>query len=264
MVLGLKKWRFCFVLLLLLCLSPLVSLQAQPQKPQPPRNWATVWGWATAPWESGDKPYQQIRATIDGAIAAGQKPQSLAELYAGPALRQPNDAKAQFRWAYATYKEAGLMSYDDVELALGKPREQLILAPFPNSYEYARLIFLTEDYIGMPNARLWQVGKRLVRYKPDDRVVKYAAANNLIFSKQLADRNLADQYVHELLMSYPDWSKPHGLVGFIAYRKWQKTKSKQDAGEAIAEYQAYLRLDNSKDADLRKRIQDTVAEIQKG
>ncbi len=111
--------------------------------------------------------------------------------------------------------------------------------------------------------RLQDVSKRLVRRNTNDKVVKYAAARNLIYNTNPADRNLGYQYVHELLAKYPEWASPHGLQGFIYYKRWQATKSKADADMGIAEYQQFLRLGASPDKEFSRRIQGIIEEMQK-
>jgi hypothetical protein len=251
------------ILLSCVCLFATGTLQAQ-QRKQQSRNWATVWDWAAAPWDGNEKTYQQMRATIDNAITSGRKPQDLVYLYENTARQNLNDPKAQFKRAYAAYLAAKQTDDAEGERILGEPMESLILAPFPKTYEYARLIFLVEDYVGMPNFRLQEVSKRLLRRNPSDTTVKYAAARNLLFSANPADRNLAYQYVHEILVVKPDWASPHGFQGFIYYKRWQSSKNKDVASKSIAEYQQYLRLDTLQDPDFRKRVQETIAEMQKG
>ena len=248
----------CFPMILLSCVYLFAAGTLQAQQREQTRNWATVWDWATVPWDGNEKPYQQMRATIDNAITGGRKPQDLVFLYENPARQNLNDPKAQFKRAYAAYLAAKQTDDAEGERILGEPRTSLILAPFPKTYEYARLIFLTEDYLGMPNSRLQEVSKRLLKRDPSDTAVKYAAARNLIFSTNPADRNLAYRCAHELLVAKPDWASPHGLQGYIYYRRWQTSKSKDDANKSIAEYQQYLRLDNLQDKDFRKQVQETI------
>ena len=86
----------------------------------------------------------------------------------------------------------------------------------------------------------------------------------MIYSANSADRELGHQYVHELLAEYPDWASPHGLQGFIYYKRWQSTKSKEDGDKAIAEYQQCLSLDTLEDKDFHNRVQQVITEIQRG
>ncbi len=252
------------LLLFWVCLLVVAPLQAQSQKPKI-RNSVTVREWATTSWDGDDRPYQQIRATIDNAIADGRKPQELLDLYEMTALRQPNDSQLQFKWAYAAYMAAKQTDYYQGERILGKPREMLVLAPFPHSYEYARLIFLTESYVNMPyGSHLQEVSKRLVKKNPADRNVKYEAASNLVYDSSSADRQLGMTYIQELIKAEPSWSNPHGLLGAIYYERWKMNKSKSEGDKAVAEYQECLRLDTLPDYDFRKRAQSIITEIQKG
>jgi len=228
------------------------------------RDWVKVWDWTNVPWNGDNKPYQQIRATIDNAIAARRKPQDLAFFYEGPALRDPSDPQAQFKWAYATYRVALTTDQTTGDNMLDHPLQALVLAPFPKTYEYARLIFLAEDHTRCFITNLQAVSKRIVRINPKDRDVKYAAARNLIYSTVPVDRNLSYKYAAELLTQYPDWATPYGLEGFIFYKRWQNTKSKADGDKAIEEYQQCLQLDTLPDNDFRKRVQEVITEIQKG
>ena len=181
---------------------------------RPSHTWASECRWMTQSWDGNDKPYQQIRITIDNAINAGRKPLDLVFLYENSARLHPNDPLINFKWAYSAYQAAKLTDYNNGERILGEPREALMTVPFPRNYEYARLIFLTEDYSSFLVPYLQQVSKRLVIKSPNDKFVKYAAARNLIYSTIPADRNLGYKYANELLAKYPEWACPHGLQGF--------------------------------------------------
>jgi hypothetical protein len=236
---------------------------AQSQRPIT-RNWATERGWKTATWNTNDKSYQQMRTTIDNAISSGRKPQDLVGLYAQKARQMPNDAKAQFCWAYAAYMEARQTDYNHGENIIGEPRSALILAPFPHNIEYARLIFLTIGYLGMPyGSQLETVSKRMVLNFPTDGDVKYTAANNLIYSDNLAYRHLGLIYIKELIKSEPHKASPHALLGAFHYAHWQMNKNRDDASEATANYQQYLQL-TTLDDPFRQRAQQIIAEIKNG
>jgi hypothetical protein len=254
-----------FIITSLLCLLSVCNTVAMVKADQSQHEkWAAMWSWTTASWGENDKSYQQMRTTIDNAIASGRKPQDLVELYAKQARQASNNPEVQFRWAYAAYLTAKQIDYNQGEKVLDGPRISLMAAPFPHSFEYARLVYLTLDYASFFAPFLQEVSKRLVRHSPSDTAVKYAAARNLIYSTNPADRNLAYQYAHELLVTKPDWSSPHGLQGFIYYKRWQTSKSKEVASKSIAEYQQYLRLDTLQDPGFRKQVQETIAEMQKG
>ncbi len=224
---------------------------------------ATVWGWTSGSWDGDDKPYRQIRTAIDHAIAGGRKPQELMYFYETFARKAPNDPKAQFRWAYAAYKAALTVDYYTGERILGDPRDALVLGPFPNTYEYARLIFLTEDYAVMFVPELQQISKRFLKVSPQDTEVRYAAAKNLLYNRDPATRQLAVDCVYGLIRARPQWAKPRGLLGFVFYRQWKTTKSQSDAAKAIQGYQRYLALAPANDP-FRQRAQETIAEIRRG
>ena len=164
-----KLWLLAFIL----ALTPSLNQRVKAQQPEPKaRNWVTVWEWTVAPWNGNDKPYQQMRDTIDNAIAGGRKPQELVEFYELPALEHPNDPIAQFRWAYATYKVAITTNEITGDNMLYQPLKALVLAPFPKTYDYARLIYLMEDYGHGPFIlQLRNVSKRLVKHNPNDKAV---------------------------------------------------------------------------------------------
>ena len=246
-------------------LATLLVLTAMPlyAQRQASRNWTTIWGWTTASWDGDDKPYQQMRATVDKAIAGGRKPNEMVELYEAPALKAPSDSKAQFKWAYAAYRAAELSDYNTGENILYRPCKALVLGPFPHTYEYARLIFLTEDYADMLVPRLQQVSKRFLKVAPQDTDVKYAAAKNLLYNPEPATRQIAVACVYQLIRARPQWAKPRGLLGFIYYRRWQASKRQSDAAKAIEGYQCFLDLAPPGDP-FRQRVQETIAEIRQG
>ena len=251
--------------LLVLAPLPTAALPTRTQ-PQTPRNWTTVWGWATASWGGDDRPYRQIRATIDNASSGGRKPQELMDFYETAARKAPNDPEAQFRWAYAAYKAALTVNYNTGERLLGDPRDALVLAPFPHSYEYARLIFLTEDYAVMLVYQLTPVGKRLLRRNPNDYEVKYGTARDLMFSRNPADRQLALKYIEELIRERPERPHPRELLGLFYYQRWQVSRSRDDAGRAIAAYQQYLQCAPAmeKEGNIAQQVRENIAQMQRG
>ncbi len=251
----------CFIITLTIC--PGRAAYAQKKKPQTP-NWTTMWNWTTASWGSDDTPYQQIRSTVDHATKAGRDPLDLMQYYQMLAIRNPNDPKAQFRWAYAAYVAAKQMAYSHSEDILYWPNKALVLAPFPHTYQYARLIFLIESHASGPFIlRLQNVSKRLMKQNPSDIDVKYEAAGNLLYSSNPTDRELASRYIRELTVSQPHWAKPYALAGLVLYKHWQDSKSKADAAQAVACYQQYLKLTPATDT-FRQRAQEIIAEMQKG
>ena len=252
---------------LLLCLLavPALGSSTAPRKPYPVRRtMATVWGWTTAPWNGDDRPYQRIRATIDNAVAGGRKPQELMYFYEASALKNPNDPQAQFRWAYAAYKAALTVDYYTGESILSKPRDALVLGPFPHTYEYVRLIFLTEDYAEMFVTQLLPVGKRLLLRNPNDLDVKYAVAGDLMFSRSQADRQTALIYVEQLIRTEPERPHPRALLGLFYYRQWRVSRSKDDAYKAISSYEQYLQRAPAADAVFIQQVKEKIVEMQKG
>ena len=152
-----KCWR-CgtgqFGVLLALTLA-LVSGSAVAAPPTPAQvaqaraDLRTYYAWINAPWTGNDQPYKRIRDGIEGAIASGRNPSDLLKQYQASLAKSPKDFQAQFAYYYAAYKVAITPGtggpFVGLEL-LGNLSTIIIRSPHPRTYNYARLLFLCDQY----------------------------------------------------------------------------------------------------------------------
>lgn len=229
----------------------------------------TQYNWTKQQWEGDNQPYQAIRAAIDKAIAAGQKPYALAQGYATAARLKPYDPQAQFRWAYATYKgytankkaREGLATLEDSR-KLYQAKQALARPGSPHPYDYVRLRFLmaTEHF---PHRILKDLGRRLWHYNPTDTGVQLRLLNVLHRDPSTAqDRRDILAIAQDLQRRHPKEPNYYASVGGAYMVIWEKTKSRDHAAKAIAAYRRYLEL-APPNAAFRKVAQSWIDYIQK-
>lgn len=197
-----------------------------------------------APWADDDRPYQNIRSSIEKALAQGQSTAALLQQYETPARRQPHDAKALFGWGYAAYWAATAPStisesqahqeLGDVYLAIGRIQ-------VPHTFNYARLRFLNIACI-VPDQELTPIGKRMLQHDPNDYDVKYYLASVLSVSRVPTDRQQSVAYAQDLIRQHPSMPSVYSLLGSIYYEAWHRDKRKEDAEQSVAAYRHYLQL----------------------
>ncbi len=227
------------------------------------------WNWTKEEWTADSRPFTLIRRSIDNALTKEAKPAALALRYKAEAQKKPRDPQAQFRWAYAAYREfmaVYAVRYPTGEDSLRLYRAGVALdvfpAPSPRSYEYTRLRFLVQ-VVQFPARELTQVGRRLIRHNPQDDEVMYRFLS--VLAQIVSTDDERAEYLaiaQKLVQRDPKIAKYHAGLGGAYKTMWQQTKSKADAAKAIAGYRKYLEL-APPNALFRKRAQWWIDYIQK-
>lgn len=252
----------CFASLGLIPMTA-IAKQATPSKAAALTRLNAYYGWINSPWVADDRPYQRLRDEIERRLTQGQQPVALQTQCKLWVVQQPLNPQSQFAYYYATYKLATMPGSINSPATL-QPLNDLYIkvgaSKLPNSYNYARLVFLC-DMIGFSNPEMKGIGLRLVRHNPSDYDVKFYMTSLLETSLVSADRALALSYAVDLTQRYPKKPSAYSLLASIHYQAWRRNKNPIEGKMAIAGYQKYLQLSPS-GYQFRKRAQEAIAEIQ--
>ncbi len=200
------------------------------------------WDWATAPWTGDDKPYQKLRQDIYKQLVAAKDVQPVLDRYKTEAKAKPNDPLAQFAWGYAALRTPALAGHENVVIDVSSLPDELAVAPFPRTYDYARLRFLAQAQV-RPNGQLEDLGRRLLKHDPYDPAVIYQQINVLEQIPARPQNVEALQLANKLVEAYPSqlaYLRKLGNVHQESYMDFGFHKA--DAEAAIAVYQKYLQL----------------------
>lgn len=251
----------------IIALAPNVTIAAPPTPTQVAQARAylhTYYAWINAPWSEDDQPYQRIREAIDQAVTSEKKPADILKQYQAIFSKSPSDYQAQFGYYYAAYKYASAPNIYDNHIGLevlGNLSTTIIRKPHPHTYNYARLVFLCDQY-NYVDPNLKAVGIRLVRRDPSDYDVKFYTVSTLAASSVPSDRVLAITYAQDLIQRYPKKASSYSLLASVHYQSWLRKKDPHEASEAIAGYQQYLRL-APPESPFRKQIQGYITQLKK-
>ena len=251
-----------------LALAPTPSVAAPPTPAQVAHARAdrrTYYAWVNAPWTGDDQPYQRIRDSVDRALAEGQKPPDLLKQYQTAFVKAPRDYQAQFGYYYAAYEAATAPGANDNGIGLqilGNLFITLIKRQYPHTYNYARLAFLCGQHNWI-DPQMKPLALRLVRQDPSDYDVKFYTVYTLAASPAPADRALALTYAQDLIRRYPKKPSPYGLLASIHYQAWLRTRSPNEAAQAVAGYQQYLQL-AAPNFKFREQAKGYITQLQKG
>jgi len=146
------------------------------------------WRWVDDKWTGDDQPFAAARQSIDGMFAAGVDTSSLVAKYKLVAGAHPDDALAQYNWAYANFRQlqiphANQVSPDSNYEVIGA----LAAAVQPHVYDYDRLRLLYEP--DAPQER--RLCERLLRNDASDFLVNSIYAFILSESKSKVDDDKA-------------------------------------------------------------------------
>ena len=228
----------------------------------------TYYAWLNASWIGDDHPYQHIRTTIEQEISRGANPFDLLKQREKELDKSPGDFQAQFAYYYTAYQAATWPKRPkNTEFTIGIPILGnlflvVVRTPPPHTYNYARLAFLCEQY-GFIDPNLKTVGLRLVGRDPSDYDVRYYTISSLALSPVPSDHGLALKYAHDLVNDYPNKPSSYSMAASLHYQAWLRTKNKQDATEAISNFQRYLQLD-SRNSSYREQAEKYIAQMQAG
>lgn len=216
--------------------------------PKPP------FAWAQQEWTDDDKPYVELRKTIDGKIAKTSSRADIKKAYEElrlAALKNPSDPQAQFAWAYAAWRisnidpllaDPTLKKYDRPDLKLlSKPNLTLRnLSSAPSTYQWARLRFLLE-MANFAAPELGVLGQRLLRRNPKDDEIIYPFVKVAPLDT-LQQQQQALRYVQLLFQQDPTESKYHALSGHVHFGIYALTGNRVEQTKAIAAYRKFLQI----------------------
>lgn len=226
--------------------------------------------WASKPWTGNDGLLINTRNQIDKQIADRQDSQALLEQYRSDAKANPRDPLKVFAWAYSARKALSpWMPYEDRVKTLTGVHQALLAAPFPNTYNYARIIFL----IAEDDHRLVSVGERLLARDSSDVEVKVRLASDYssLIAVEGAYKNRLDvnaerrtvALVDQLVQSDPQNPLYHSLKGLVysGFYYTGKFTHPVDAQKSIAAYREYLRL-APQGAERSAKVEAVIKELQ--
>ncbi len=253
-------------------LAALVAFGAYTFRPQPvvtqvrtrfERTGTTLdgWAWAAQPWTGDDKPYQQIRKNIYNEIASGQNAEELLARYKAQAEAKPADPQAQFAWAYAALRLSAFPGRQDTKVDLTGLPDALAGAPYPRTYDYARIRFLAQASL-RPMGQLEELGKRLAQRDPADVPVKFRLIQVLRQIPSPPENAQAVRLAEEFVKSDPQQLIYRATLANVYEDAFVDFGSKKSSGDkAIAAYQEYLRLASPDDPN-REGVERTIKGLQ--
>lgn len=236
----------------LLGLVLLMGISAQAVTPPPKLDVyfsnASFWGldWCKETWTGSDAPFLNIKRDLSRQVAQGQSWINLAATYKEPAQRAPQNAEAQFRYAYAVW-QASRTIWDGQKIPpfLSKPLQALERPASPRSYQYTRLHWLLEHRAGIRKGRMPMIGlgKRLIVRNPKDHVVRYFLVEELVLSDVKADvTDEAVFYARQMAKDSPNNAATYSLLGDVLSNASFLAHAPVLADQALASYNRYLRM----------------------
>lgn len=217
------------------------------------------YAWFNAPWTDSDRPYARLRHQIEQKFARSQKPVDILKKYKTMVAQHPTDPQAVFAYGYAAYTIANIpdaINSWDASQELGDFYLAWEKVSAPHTYNYARLLFLT-DSNAVTDPNLVAVGKRLAARNPNDYDVEYYLAVALNLSNNISERTQAITYQQDLARRFPNDPRQYRLLGLVHYITAFRTHSQSEAEQAIAAYQRYGSLSPSTE-DTRSYVDSRV------
>lgn len=206
------------------------------------------WGWTSQTWAEDNKPYQQLRLSIHQVVVKGRSPGRLLSYWKSRAQANPQDPMAQFGWAYtswriATWSPQYQQEYHDFTAL----PDALAGAPFPNTYDYARMRFLAQASV-RPTPQLEDAGERLLKRVPTDLDVKYEMIKVLQQISSLTANGEAVTLAQQLVAAAPkDILYRQTLCSVYLDRYLASGFKKKDRDSTKSAIEDYLKLAPSND-----------------
>jgi len=218
--------------------------------------------WTSQKWDKDDQSYLKIQAEIEQLIEQGKlTPEELAK-YKVIGEQTLSNPQIVFRWAYAAERLAASTDKSKDKLTFRDGVSQALLkAPFPDTYSYARIRFLSQMKSNHFINDIKAAGERLLLHNPNDYEVKYNMTRILSWSPEPEQQVKAFEYAQDLVKLRPFYPSSHAILGARYLDRWRQIGSQIDANKAIAAYQKYLEL-ASANADFRDSAQHTIKMIQ--
>jgi hypothetical protein len=199
--------------------------------------------WAQEQWTGGDTPYAAARSRIESVVAAGQAPEALAAQYAVQAKNEPNNAVAQFSWAYA-------VRLADKDSPASKAASDRIFAtcveiaetPSPHSYNYDRLRYLLWLQWGNGAAShfLKDMAYRLLAKDPKDFPVLIGLASIYTQNKDKAAQQKGYALIQKMIHDYPSKPEAYDMLGGWYYTQYMFYHNPKNYHLAMSNHQKSL------------------------
>lgn len=239
--------------------SPATQIQPSPLEKMllfhPPQ--ITEWQWVKQPWKGNSASYIRINRRISAAFANKSRIEAVTQEYRKIAEDNPTDPLAVYAWGYAAYAARPLDSP-----TLGRDIQKIALAlslpQFPDTYEYARLRFVTTAN-WRPYLQLKPLGNRLLQRNLKDYYVKQGMIDILAVGPQ-AERQRALNYAQQLVQQYPKSATSYAELGWVYDLRFGSSKTTSDGDGAIAAYRKAMTLPSTTGG--RQRLQHNIHRIQ--
>ena len=228
------------------------TLPSAMQKLRDPKYWSerkkeadalTNTNWVHLSWTGNDAPYAAARARIDGELGT-KPPQALVAEYAAPAKSHPNDPLAQFAWAYAVHHAIKSASFpaQNAEATRFATEVAIAEAPYPRTYNYARLSFLV--YVEAPGGGsghfLIGIARRLLQKDPNDFPVLSGLITLDSQNRDLTAQQEGLALIHKMIKKYPEKPQVYDMAGGWHYAQYLLYHNPSNYQLAIANYQKAL------------------------
>ena len=199
--------------------------------------------WVYEQWTGDDGPYAAARLNIDHALAT-TPPQALVARYAAHAKSRPNDPLAQFSWAYTVHDAIKSASFPAQDAENTRFAAQLALAeaPFPRTYNYARLRYLIwiQGGGGGPSHFLKGMAYRLLQKDPNDFPVLSGLIQIYSANHDKAAQQQGYALIQKTIKKYPGNPQVYDLLGGWYYFQYLSYHNPSDYRSAMASYQKAL------------------------
>ena len=259
--------RIALVALAMAVAGTWVSVAGQGPHRKPWREYAEApigrggnYGWTTEAWTGDNDPWLGARAELDKVMATSKDKSRLVTEALQAFDRNGRDPMLLYRWAYLAYKVGLPTDHGLQEQRYMEVRTGFCAVPSPRVSEFARLRFMIEAWQtpGMyyHPKHLMHVADRLLRFNPNDYVIKYYYASLATGNSDLDIVDKGMRYIDGLLEHFK--GKPlkyradlyfHRAMGYKSY--WFQRRDKSDARGAVEAYRMYAKEGHVQGEELR-------------
>lgn len=202
--------------------------------------------WVYTEWTRNDGPYAATRAQIERAFSTGTQPQVTVSQYEAAAKREPNNAFAQFAWAYAVRLATKSPSFhiSNVQDLVFSANVALAEAPSPHTYDYDRLRYLLWIQFGGGGASHFLKGMavRLLQKDPHDFPVLLDQTLIYTQNRDKAARHRGYALIQRLIHQYPGKPDVYDALGCWYYTEYMFEHDPKNYRLAISTYQKALAM----------------------
>lgn len=215
----------------------------QPLPREGPRTYD--WGWIKEPWDQDEKPYRKIRTAIETIARLprtenpGKRLNEIAEKYRGLWYKSPRDPVVVYGLAYAHYHASLWQERATPATGLREALTGFQEGPSGRTYEYARARFLLQHT--WARGRFRELGERLVRHAPGDRLVHYILIG-LYESQNPGEKKRKIELAEDFIRRYPTSARGYAAYGGTYWTSSFRSQDKAEMRKAIWGYQKYLQL----------------------